>query len=104
MHSGEVDSYSRQTQKRRARIGEECITAAGYFTAMVDRETSGKDAVSDILTALFGRSGQYRLVAGNDDTEPEDNQQAQQQARAFLDSAFTSWLGDAEDYTYREEG
>jgi len=92
-----LDQQSRADLQRRSIIGEKAIVLCPDGN---DYETAGKDVVSDILTALFGRAGQYRLVAGNDDSEREDNEKAQERARLFMEDALRSWEGDAEDYTY----
>lgn len=94
---------------RRKVIGEICIAAAqrGDGTPVTqadfnhrddDIETAASDAISDILTAVFGHAGIWDGQASiiHDD-------EAIAAARALLDRAMRSYLGDAEDY-YAEDG
>jgi hypothetical protein len=91
----------------RVEIGAKCIELAagpgeGGFDEMAeDRETYGGDAVSDILTALFGPAG--HCVEGEESGPVKRvwNDEARREAEAFLDHCLRSWEGDSEDY-YKE--
>lgn len=86
---------SRRTLSRRVRRGERAIA---LHPDDLDRETRASDIVSDILTALFGPAGTYTFGGSrNDDGD------AGQNAQDFLDAAFRSWEGDAEDYIREPE-
>jgi len=86
--------------RRRAAIGDRCMALAhdGPWTALgwvegEDRETAASDAVSDILTALFGPAGTDSI--GNGITlDPF----ALNEARRVAENALRSYEGDAEDY------
>lgn len=69
---------------RRAMIGARCIEAAHgrAVTNDEDRETAATDAISDILSALYGPPSGRR-----------DGEEA-----ALLDRALRSYWGDYEDY------
>jgi len=85
--------------RRRALIGEVCMARA-YGVGIVpeaDRETSASDAISNILTALYGPAGETPLHG-----RKTDDLDAQRQAAGLLSSAYQSWLGDAEDYTRKD--
>jgi hypothetical protein len=91
--------------RRRAAIGLRCIALAhdGPWTALEDvneedRETAASDAISDILTALFGPPG--TTTCGGHITLGSD---ALVGAQRFLRRAFHSYEGDAEDYYRKPE-
>jgi hypothetical protein len=85
---------SDDTFKKRAEIGEACIVAAfSGQTHDEDREMYARDAVSNILTALFGKAG-----ARNDRGEIRYSSEARANAENFLSACLRSWRGDAEDY------
>jgi hypothetical protein len=82
---------------RRAFNGRQAILRHPTYEAE-DAETTASDLISDILTALFGPAG---FADAEGDTTDGPNYE---KAKSFLDSAFTSWEGDAEDYTREEQG
>jgi hypothetical protein len=106
-----LEQHSRETLRKRSFTGERCIALAydGPWSAAdevendEDRESYASDAVSDILTALFGipgtfgpeRNGGGRLVS-------EPDYEAIDKASAFMQRALDSWRGDAEDYIVAE--
>jgi hypothetical protein len=96
-----LDTDSQETLERRVAIGDRCIVIAhdgldaeAYYMEGEDRETYAKDAISDILTALYGPEGVHTVGCSY-----ESNGDAGQNAQALLDAAFDSYAGDAEDYT-----
>ena len=96
----DLDTDSLETLERRSEIGVRCteIAHGSVPVPAEDRETAAKDAISDILTALYGPCGTYKWVEG----EPSrfvPNDGAEIEAQNLLDAAFDSWAGDAEDYT-----
>ena len=103
-----LDDESQGTLDKRAAVGDRCCaiawegldTESYYIDNEEDRECAAKDAISDVLTTLFGPAGVYRLVEGNDDSDYEPNHGAQEAARNLLNLALDAWYGDAEDYTY----
>lgn len=99
-----LDDYGQNLLDLRAKTGERCIYEAGGWTADgrriegEDRETAASDAISDILTALFGPAGTYSNPEhGIGKLNP--NEFALNEARRLVEHAFRSWEGDAEDYT-----
>lgn len=83
----------------RVAIGKQCMSIAWDGTAWdeihpEDRESAAKDAISDMLTTLFGLPGAW---SANDGIEY--NEEACEKAEALLASALNSYHGDAEDYT-----
>lgn len=82
---------------RRARWGLGAIRTSPDFGAN-DPETDASDVVSNILTALFGPAGVSTLGGS---IEPREF--AVNEARRFIERAFSSWEGDAEDYTRKPE-
>ena len=78
--------------ERRTAVGEACLEAACPHGGE-DDETAASDAISDILTRLFGPFGAYNsdngdFVSGADEVA----------VRAFLDGCMESYMGDSEDY------
>lgn len=64
-----------------------------------DRECAAKDAISDILTAVFGPAGHYRDVRGEDGRlERVTHESTYANASMLVSSALDSYFGDAEDY------
>lgn len=84
----------------RRRRGERMIAnSAGYAYSKIDeddREAFASDAVSDILTALFGPAGGYKPQDGP--VEIVMNRAAIEEADEFLSRCLRSYEGDAEDY------
>jgi hypothetical protein len=99
----ELDEDARDKLDRRSVVGRKCIGIAAGDAQTQDSETFARDAISDILTALFGASGYFVLVEqdGPDVAryERRDDPERLQLARTFLDMTLESWEGDAEDYT-----
>ena len=60
-------------------------------------ETMATDAISNILTALFGPEGWH-----NDEGAYRPHVNALDKARELLDQALDSYQGDAEDYTVED--
>ena len=83
---------------RRARNGRRAIEGHPTSEDGEEPDTAASDLISDILTALFGPAGTYTFGG-----ERNDDGDAGQNAQAFLDRAFRSWEGDAEDYTREPE-
>lgn len=101
LSSNQLTADSLDQLERRSEIGVDCILLAhggeGELLAE-ERETYAKDAISDILTALFGAAGSY--VANHDgETGLIPERFALNEARRLVEEAFESWTGDAEDYT-----
>ena len=69
-----------------------------------ERESAAKDAVSDILTSLFGAAGSYFDPGPGKPWALRPNELALNDARAFIERAFESWVGDAEDYAEADDG
>lgn len=101
---GGAESY-----RRREAIGHRCMVLAfdGPWSAFDrldqiarpyppvhedDIEAAASDAISDILTALYGPAGTW-----SDHFHARQN--AREAARNLLDRAYRSYDGDAEDYT-----
>ena len=63
------------------------------LTLPEEREMAARDAISDILTALWGAPGYWKMGQG-----VRPNAFALNEARRVVEEAFTSWEGDAEDY------
>ncbi len=85
--------------RRRAYIGGRCMALAsdGPWSSREsadDPETAAADAISDILTAVFGPAGTYT----GEETLRRDRDEAVEAAAALLFHALQSWKGDAEDY------
>lgn len=90
--------------RRRSFIGDRCIALAqdGPWSALErvsdeDRETYARDAIADILTALYGPAGKY----DGDDVKHDDA--TCQKAEVLLHGAMDSWTGDAEDYAVEDD-
>lgn len=86
---------AQRTLDRRKEIGESCIALANIGGGE-EPETGASDAISDILTALFGPAG-TNVPEGDSWTE-EYNAGALEEARHLLDHALASYEGDVEDY------
>jgi hypothetical protein len=98
--------------RRRAHVGDRCIALAfdGPWSALDkieedERETYARDAISNILTALYGPAGITREVEESESSafshtgwKIELYGEVERKANALLDSAFRSYQGDAEDY------
>lgn len=103
----QIDPDGQESLRRRAYIGHRCIALAhdGPWTAQEevegaeDRETYATDAISDILTALYGPAGVHRQTADGDGWVPEYNDERCDEARRLVERAVESWIGDAEDYS-----
>lgn len=89
-----LDSHTQVDLDRRKAIGVECLRAADP-NCMEDSETAAKDAISDILTALYGPYGGYTYGGAF----VLNKHGASDHARGLLDSALESYQGDAEDYS-----
>ncbi len=90
--------HGQEDLDRRIENGEHLmVTAYTRAIAADEKETAGSDAVSDILTALFGPAGHY------DGEKVVHDHDVNHQARVFLDHAYHSWCGDAEDYFIAKE-
>lgn len=99
-----LDADSQETLRQRSIVGHRCIASAADAPSPVaedDRETYASDAVSDILTALFGPAGCY-VQKNNEHWKLEAVENAQRDAQLFLNRCINSWIGDAEDYTVSE--
>jgi hypothetical protein len=83
---------AKATLERRKAVGVACLS---FTDEGNDPETAASDAISDILTELFGPAGTY----GEDYRTIKYNDEALENARALLDRALRSYAGDAEDYT-----
>lgn len=99
-----LDEDGAATYRKRVYIGERCMALAhGGPAPADDRETAASDAISDILTALYGPAGTYRYESEEvlDKSLPRYQMRpdAQHAARTLLQDALESWYGDAEDYT-----
>ncbi len=95
-----LDADSQSQRAGRKAIGMQCIELAcggdDHLHLQEERETYAADAISDILTALYGPAGAYDVEG-----KLESEDAATETAYALLQRAFHSWLGDAEDYTRR---
>jgi hypothetical protein len=102
MNMPKLDEESQEMLDRRIAIGDRCIVIAAnglddesyYLDDEDDRRTYACDAVSDILSALFGAAGSF-----TPDGKPQYDWDQIGAARNFLDSALRSYEGDAEDYS-----
>jgi hypothetical protein len=86
---------SQTTLDRRVDIGMKCLCAAqgsGVIPDESDRETLAADAISDILTALYGPAGYYLP------REVTTDEEVMAQARALVNRAVRSFMRDNEDY------
>lgn len=106
MDETKLESFGRAQLDRRKDVGLACIEeAAGHPVTEDDNEeleTYASDAISDILTAVYGPAGHYTW-------RPEgvglrvDNTEALDNAQGLLSHAMRSYEGDAEDYTLEPE-
>jgi hypothetical protein len=95
MEKYQMTDDAAQKLNDRVWIGELCMRPVGA-TDGPDRETTARDAVSDILTALFGPAGYYVDDGAHGYIAYDDD--ARTNVHEFLDLAEHSWVGDAEDY------
>jgi len=95
-----LEQHAQETLERRQRLGNEILALAWRdpFTNDEDRELAAKDAISDVLTAVFGPAGTtiFPELPGTGQTVVDDK--AKNDAAALLLAALDSYLGDAEDY------
>ena len=77
-----MDEYGAQHLARRTSAGFAALKIAGEWPQN-DAETAASDAISNMLTAVFG---------------PALNDHALDEAHRLLERAFRSYEGDAEDY------
>jgi hypothetical protein len=101
-----LDNESRETLNVRLDKGEDILERAWCppVLAEEDRYSAGSDAVSYILTALFGPAGFYQYDAAQDESTPRPVMHSDRYGEAveFVARALESWRGDAEDYTVPE--
>lgn len=92
---------ARRALSGRQLTGDQCINTA-YGPHGVpegeDRETYAKDAISDILTALFGPAGTMKETSDGDGWIPVPNEFALNEARRVVEESFRCYEGDTEDY------
>lgn len=94
-----LDHESQKVLDRRVDIGEKCLCAVagtGIVPDEGDRETLAVDAISDILTALYGPAGYYMP------TEVTTDEDVMAQARSLVARALRSYMHDNEDYAPAE--
>ncbi len=89
--------------RRRFYIGTRCMALAedGPWSSLEsanDPETAASDAISDILTGLFGPAGTISYTEGDTRYEFNFRDEAIEAATRLLADAMESWRGDAEDY------
>jgi len=93
-----LDDQSRRTLADRQSKGREALWIAwGRNPEGDERESAARDAISNILTYLYGPAGYYSSRS-DDGLQPVDDDEAQDNARELLASARRSYQGDAEDY------
>src|SRR4051812_10813314 len=95
-----LTTQAQETLQRRRDIGDASLRSAwGYMPeGEEDREAAAKDAISDILTAVFGPAGKMVTCSDGVGYVPELDLQATANAGGLLDAALLSYFGDAEDY------
>ena len=109
-----LDNHAQDTLDKRIAIGDRCIAIAAegvdsdsYYVedAAEERETHASDAVSDILTALFGAAGTWDEASRTPDGRAHIVHDFVKHgtAKEFLDHCLQSWIGDAEDYFSGDE-
>lgn len=82
---------------RRKDLGEKCLRLVhGNPVHPEDRESAASDAISDILTAMYGPAG--TTVESDGRYQVVLNGKTLDKARELLDHALRSYEGDAEDY------
>lgn len=81
--------------ERRIAIGAACIAEARGEGTDDDPETYGSDAISNILTAIFGPYGAYNSDNGDFVQSESVNQEV---VMEFLRGCLESYMGDSEDY------
>lgn len=93
-----LTGHSQDQLNRRIAAGAKAIEASGT----VGEDFNAKDAISNILTALFGPAGKWseRDEKGRGKVELDSN--AVEDASALIDAALQSYFGDAEDYVEDE--
>lgn len=92
----------KQLAGRRSRGEHLLVTAWGRKVLDDERISAASDAISDILTALYGPAGHYADVqddAGDTHWRAVWNDDALESAQELLDRSMRSYQGDAEDYT-----
>lgn len=91
---------SRDSFFKRKNRGDLLITTAWSreVTGPEDREAAATDGISDILTALFGRAGDWSARDESGVGIIHYNAMAISNAAALLNRALESYKGDAEDY------
>lgn len=103
-----LDNYSNIKLGQRVLTGNALIARAWQGASIEnheDRECAAKDAISDILTTLFGPAGKLveaepvEVVRAGRRMKVDLNSEAVENATALLDAALQSYFGDAEDYT-----
>lgn len=93
-----AEAADRDDRTDRAGVGNACVELAwGGPVADEDRETAARDAIANILTATVGIAGVY------DGRTRVNRLPEQDAARRLVEDGFESWLGDAEDYTDRDD-
>lgn len=101
-----LDPDGHSALERRTAIGEEIMAVAygGSTPHEEDRETAASDAISDVLTAMYGPAGHYVIVSEEPySSERVDNVEALSNAQGLLSHSMRSYEGDAEDYTVEPE-
>jgi hypothetical protein len=97
-----IDSYGQNLLDLRKKVGRDCLDVVDKVNGLgEDDETNAADAISDILTELYGPAGVYRK--DSDGYQRVNDDEAELKANALLDRALGSWLGDAEDYSVEVE-
>lgn len=89
-----LDSEAEELLRKRVAKGNSMLRMTwGRWLVDGERESAAADAISDILTAVFGPSG-----TTNYDGKIEHDELAQSEAQELLDRAMRAYQGDAEDY------
>lgn len=98
-----TDDSQDQLDRRTARGAFIVNESLGHIpTNEEDAEMAASDAISDVLTRLFGYAGYY--VENHDGGSGlVNNEFALNEARRVIERAYESWAGDAEDYTAEPE-
>jgi len=99
-----LDKHSQETLDKRATLGLKMLRDAwGTELDGEDFESAAKDAISDVLTAVFGPAGTLNLSDRRSGrAKVELNSQSVEGATALMVRALDSYFGDAEDYVEDE--
>jgi hypothetical protein len=98
MHTLEPEAQAKLDTRRDRGETMLAVTWAPYVPEGDDRESAAADAISDILTAVFGPAG-VRIPKTTEDGTPYVSVMYDTEAGAMLGRALRSYEGDHEDYT-----